>query len=607
LSCVFVQVQRHNFSGPVTEKAVSVTERDVRAQLDRILQSRAFRNSERLQRFLKFAVECTLEGTIDRLKESVLGRTVFDRGSKYDPRTDSIVRVESQRLRRKLHEYYEREGQGDSVSIAFRPGNYVPAFAYLTYNDNHKPKELDEAPRARLQNRQTVAVLPLSNLSTDPEQDYLCDGITDEIIYALSAIPNLNVIGHTSVFALKGAAQDVREIGGRLGAGTVVDGSVRRSDGQLKIFVEMIDATNGKVCWAETYEVRLDGLFVLEQEIARKVARALRVKLFPSPVRGLIKTAPNMDAYLLCLQGLHAWNRMSEDGYRTAVKIFERAISLFPAYALPYAGLANAYLYLVLWGHEPPCEAFPKARGAALEALNIDSVLPHAYSALGAAAAFYEWKWEEGMDLAQKAIELEPSYAFGQQVYAGCLQATGEIAQACAYFERAVMLDPLSVRAHRTLGWALHLQRRPSDAEKLLEAALVLDREPSQTRYMLARVYLSECRFAEALEQARLCQVEPPDPLSLGVLGACLARLKHRQEALEILAKLAGLAETGYVDPIAMAHVQIALNDTDSAITSIGRALDERTPFAVANLRLDPEFDSLRFHARFKGLISRLG
>jgi tetratricopeptide (TPR) repeat protein len=157
------------------------------------------------------------------------------------------------------------------------------------------------------------------------------------------------------------------------------------------------------------------------------------------------------------------------------------------------------------------------------------------------------------------------------------------------------------------LGWALHLQRRPSDAEKLLEAALVLDRELSQTRYMLACVYLSGGRFAEALEQARLCQVEPPDPLSLSVLGACLARLEHHQEALEILAKLSRLAETGYVDPSAIAYVQIALDDADSAIASLGRALDERTPFAVTNLRLDPEFDPLRSDARFSRLVLRLG
>lgn len=599
-------MRRHDFSGRSTEATGNVADREVRAQLDRILHSRAFRNSERLQRFLKFAVECALEGTVDRLKESLLGRFVFDRGSKYDPRTDSIVRVESQRLRKKLREYYEVEGRADPVSIVFKAGSYVPTFVYLTAVYDRRRQTPGEEPEARLLNRQTVAVLPLSNLSADPEQEYFCDGITDDIIYALSRIPGLNVIGHTSVFALKGAAEDIREIGTRLAAGTIVDGSIRKSGNRLKIFAEILDVASGEIRWAETYARTLDGLFTLEEEIAQAVARALQMTLASSASSWVTRGAPNMGAYLLYLQGRYTWNRMSADGYQTAAEIFERAISLFPEYAQPYAGLADAYLYLALWGHERPCEVLPKAQRSALQALNLNSFLPHAHSALAAATALYEWKWEEGEGLARRAIELEPSYSFGQQIYGWCLLARGESDQAVACFERSVALDPLSARAHRTLGWALHIQRQPSNAEKWIEAALVLDREPVETRYLLAQVYLSDRRFEAALEQARQCQTDPPYPLSLGVLGACLACLNHRNEALEILAKLSRLAEAGYVDPNALAQVQIALNDTDSAITSVGRILDERVPFAFF-IKLDPEFDPLRPDARFSDLVLRLG
>ena len=599
-------MRRHDFSGRSTEATGNVADREVRAQLDRILPSRAFRNSERLQRFLKFAVECALEGTVDRLKESLLGRFVFDRGSKYDPRTDSIVRVESQRLRKKLREYYEVEGRADPVSIVFKAGSYVPTFAYLTSVYDRRRQTPGEEPEARLLNRQTVAVLPLSNLSADPEQEYFCDGITDDIIYALSRIPGLNVIGHTSVFALKGAAEDIREIGTRLAAGTIVDGSIRKSGNRLKIFAEILDVASGEIRWAETYARTLDGLFTLEEEIAQAVARALQMTLASSASSWVTRGAPNMGAYLLYLQGRYTWNRMSADGYRTAAEIFERAISLFPEYAQPYAGLADAYLYLALWGHERPCEVLPKAQRSALQALNLNSFLPHAHSALAAGTALYEWKWEEGEGLARRAIELEPSYSFGQQIYGWCLLARGESDQAVACFERSVALDPLSARAHRTLGWVLHIQRQPSNAEKWIEAALVLDREPVETRYLLAQVYLSDRRFEAALEQARQCQTDPPYPLSLGVLGACLACLNHRNEALEILAKLSRLAEAGYVDPNALAQVQIALNDIDSAITSVGRILDERVPFAFF-IKLDPEFDPLRPDARFSDLVLRLG
>jgi adenylate cyclase len=599
-------VRPTDFSGRGIEATGNVADRDIRAQLDRILRSRAFRNSERLQRFLKFAVECALDGTLDRLKESLLGRVVFDRGSKYDPRTDSIVRVESQRLRKKLREYYEVDGRADPVSIVFKAGSYVPTFAYVTSVHDRRRQVPGEEPETRLLNRQTVAVLPLSNLSADPEQKYFCDGITDDIIYALSRIPGLNVIGRTSVFALKGAAEDVREIGTRLGAGTIVDGSIRKSGTRLKIFAEILDVASGEVRWAETYARTLDGLFALEEEIAQAIARALRITLAASASSWVIRGAPNMGAYLLNLQGRYAWNRMSADGYKTAAEIFERAISLFPEYAPPYAGPADAYLYLALWGLERPGEVFPKAQRSALQALNLNSLLPHAYSALAAATALYEWKWGEGASLARKAIELEPSYSFGQQIYGWCLLARGEPDQALACFERSVALDPLSVRAHRTLGWVLHLQRQPSNAEKWIETALVLDREPVETRCLLALVYMSEGRFEPALEQARQCQTDPPDPLSLGVLGACLAYLNHRNEALEILAKLSRLAEARYVDPNAMAQVQIALNDADSAITSVGKILDERVPFAFF-IKLDPEFDPLRPDARFRDLVLRLG
>jgi adenylate cyclase len=588
------------------EASSHVSAREIRDQLDRILQSRAFRNSQRLQRFLKFAVEGVLDGTTDQLKESVLGRVVFDRGSEYDPRTDSIVRVESQRLRRKLREYYDTEGRADPVSIAFQPGSYIPAFAYLTHTDTPKTPWRSDWPKARQLNPQTIAVLPLDNLSADPEQEYFCDGITDELIFALSRIPGLNVISHTSMFALKGAVHDAWDIAARLGAGTLVDGSVRKSDNQLKVFAEMIDATTGEVRWAETYNRTLDDVFTVQAEIAQAVARVLQLTLAPSVSKRLICGAPTMDAYLLYLQGRYAWNRMSVDGYRTAAETFERAISLYPSYALPYAGLANAYTHLALWGGARPRDAMPKAQQAATQALKLDSFLPHAHSALAVSTAFYEWQWEEGTRLARRAIDLEPSYAFGHQVFGCCLVARGEMDEGNACFQRAIALDPLSVRAHRLLGWALHLQRRPSNAEKWLQAALVLDREPLQTHYLLAHVYLSQGRFAAALEQAQRCQTDPPDPLGLGVLGASLAHLNHGKEAREAIAKLSRLAKAGYIDPNAIAQVQIALNDKDAALESVRRSLDERVPFA-AFLTFDPEFDSLRTDRRFSDLVSRVG
>src|SRR5215475_2418274 len=209
-------------------------------------------------------------------------------------------------------------------------------------------REIRSTPETRPLDPQTVAVLPFHNQSGDPEQDYFCDGITDDIIYALSRIPSLNVIGHASVFAFKGVAQEARDIGSKLGAGTVVDGTVRKSGDRLKIFTEMLDAMSGEVYWAQTYERPIHDVFAVEAEIAEAVARVLQMTLAPPVSRGLIHRAPSMDAYLLYLQGRHAWNRMSADGYRTAAEILERATSMFPSYASAYPGLADAYMSLAL-------------------------------------------------------------------------------------------------------------------------------------------------------------------------------------------------------------------------------------------------------------------
>ena len=519
----------------------SVSPPEIDGQLDRIFKSPGFRNSQRLRRFLEFTVRCVVSGTTDQIKESVIGRTVFDRGSSYDPRIDSIVRVESQRLRRKLAEYYATDGRRDLVSIAFQPGSYIPV---LSYTGSEHTSQYDGEGATSGLSPQTIAVLPLDNQSSDPEQEYFCDGVTEEIIFALSTIPGLSVIGRTSVFALKGLSRDARKTGARLSAGTVVSGSVRKAGNRLRIFVEMVDAGTGEVRWVKNFDrVTADNLFEIEEEIAHSISRILQKSLAPTMSRRIVSGAPNMDAYLLYLEGRHRWNAMNVAGYRSAIDIFEHAISLFPSYAALYAGLADAHSHLAVWGGARPREAFPKAEQAARQALQLNPLLPHAYSALATAQAFYQWKWEEGTGLAKKATEMEPSYAFGQQIYGLCLSAKGQLDDARACFERAVALDPLSQRANRLLGSALYLERRFSGAEKWLEAALTFDAQSLYTRYLLVQVYLNQHRYDDALNLARSCVTDPPDPLESWVhSGACFGYMGRKQEAEALVARIAALA-----------------------------------------------------------------
>ena len=338
-------------------------------------------------------------------------------------------------------------------------------------------------------NPRTVAILPFVNQSTDPQQDYLCEGITDGIIYTLSLIPGLNVIGRTSTFTFKG--QDARIAGPKLGAGTAVDGTVQKSDNQLKIFTELIDVESGEVRWAETYERPVNDVFAVMAEIAEAVVRGvLHTKL---TMRNLISDAPNMAAYLLFLNGWHSLIRGTVEGFRTAAGIFESATSLYPSYAMAYAGLAVAYVGLTLSGLYRAHEVAPKSLHAAQQALALDPTLPPAYACLGFVTAFYEWKWDQGAAYARKATELAPSEPFSEILCGLCIMAQGKMDDAQECFKQAVALDPLSVRANRMLGFALFLARDFASAEQWLQGALTLNPESIETRMLVARIYM--CMF----------------------------------------------------------------------------------------------------------------
>ncbi len=589
--------------GKPPETSEPVAPDDVRAELQRIISSPWFSSAPRLIRFLQFAVDCYLNGSTDQLKESILGRVVFDRGPSFDSQTDSIVRVDSQRLRRKLAEYYRSDGHADPVSIAFHAGSYVPHISYVDVVPKPQPPSNGGQPAL---NPQVVAVLPFDNLRPDWEEDFFCEGITDDIIHALSAIPGLRVIGRTSAFSLRHTTVDVREAGRRVGAGTIVDGSVRRQGSDIRVFAEILDAETGYVRWTETYDRALGDIFKIQAEIASAVARVLQLTLAPIVSRRLIRSAPNMDAYMLYLKGRHAWNRMSSHGYGEAVDIFEQCTGLYPTYAAPFAGLADAFAYLALWGGLRPRDAFHKAEKAAAEAIKLDPLWAQGYSASAAVTAFYHWKWPEGIALARKATELNPSFGFGRHVLGGCYLATQRGDEAIECFETGLALDPLSVRAHRFLGWGLYLRRRFAGAEKWLQAALEIHDEPSQTNYMLAQILVAQQRYADALAIAeKCCDGDSSDPLMLGLCGACYAYAGRESDALEMVKKLKTMQSNGYIDPFALAYIHLALKQFDTALEDLDLWVDERLPLA-AFMDIDPAFDSVRDDPRFRKLVSRI-
>ena len=572
---------------------------EVREELARVLASRQFRNTIRLQRFLQVSVERTLAGETDELKEYTIGRDAFDRGDDFDPRTDSIVRVEAQRLRGKLRDYYAAAGCADPVIITVNPGSYVPVFTWAI------PVATPVAPETIAQppDPNTVAVLPFANLSPEPEQDYFCDGITEDIINELTSIHDLNVVARTSSFVFKDSRLDLREIGARLSAGTVIEGSVRKSGEMLRVSAKIIDAASGRALWSESFDRQTGDVFAIEDEIAGAIASTLRVTL--AAHRGERNGPHGFEAYSLYLKGRHAWNRMTAAGFEDAIELYSRAVSLYPDYALPHCGLADTFSWLAMWGIRSPREVFPKAKQAALESLRLDPLLAHAYTSLGVVQCHYDREWQDGTAMLRRAIELESSYSVGHHMLGLSLMFQGRLDDAVPVLRRALKLDPLSVRTNRTLGWAYYCLNEAEHAEKLMLQALAIDPDSPPTNFLMVEFYLHQGRDEEALAIAEPLLQAPPNSFGWGAAAAALARSGRVNEAQHVLDTMVGESASECVDllPVAMAYA--AAGNIDRAFEYLAQAIEDGSPFSCC-LLVDPLFEDLRADPRFDQLAARV-
>lgn len=571
------------------------SDRDVRGALMKILESPGFRNSERMCRFLQVTVERTLDGETDQLKEFSLGHDVFDRGEGYDPRTDAIVRVEARRLRKKLRAYYEGEGLLDKIIIEFHPGSYIPRFLSAT--------PVTSADGQMALDPKTVAVLPFSNLSSDPEQNYFCDGISEDIIDALSTVRDLHVLGRGATFMLRDRALDPREMGTSLKAGTIVEGSVRKSGGMLRVAARLIDTQTGHVRWSTTVDRPEKDVFSIKDEIATAITTTLCDQISPG-VR-LPEPAPSIDAYALYLKGRHAANGLDAEGYRMAIQYYTRAIAEFPDYAPPYSGMADVYTAMASWSMARPALVMPSAKLAAEDALRLDPGLAHAYTSLGWVTFCYEWKWAEGLALAQKALVLEPNYAFGHMAIGAFYMVLGRISEAREKLEHSLRLNPLSIRAHRLLGLALTMEGKFEESDHRLRAARALVPDSCELAWMMAAVYLAQGRFEEALRYARECQSDPPVPRMLAMLAEALARVGKGDEAREIVDRVTEMSIREFIDPWAFCRMHMSLGNREQAMHFLEQSFEQRSTLALF-APIDPVLQPLRSDPRYDRIIGSL-
>ena len=573
----------------------------VRTQLAKILSSNTFARSERLARFLNFTVEQTLAGRGDGLKEFVIGIEVFDKTEKYDPRMDPIVRVEARRLREKLRKYYETEGKEDPLSIDFPTGTYVPLV-------EKRDASAIAAAAAAPGTENAIAVLPFTNLSSDPDNEYFSDGLTEELIHALTKVEGLRVVAWSSAFQLKGKTRDIRRIAEQLKVRAVLEGSVRRTGERLRITAQLVDTTGGHYLWSETYERELKDVFAVQDEISSAIVGALRIKLAGPSGRSLVtRYTENLQAYHLYLKGRFYWNKRNEQDFYKALGFFEQAIETDANYAPAYAGVADTYIMLGEHGALPALRVMQEARVAAERALKIDPSLAEAHGSLGSVAGLYEWNWSASERHFRRAIELNPSYPTAHQWYGyDFLTPQGRLEEAIAALERAHHLDPLSLIITTCLGTVYDIARQHERARAYYDKVFELDDTFVRAHLSAGRSYLHQGMFDQAIAAfQRARELTPNSPVALALMAHAYNVSGATAEAARLREALDRCCRTCCISSYLLARAHLGY-DHDRAFELLEQAHQEHDP-RLAHMNVSPIFDCLRADERFRQLVRRVG
>jgi serine/threonine-protein kinase len=469
---------------------------------------------------------------------------------------------------------------------------------------------LESAPSAALLAKSvshSVAVLPFVNASSDPENEYLSDGITDELIDALAKVNGLRVAARTSVFALKGKPQDVRAIGALLDCTHVLEGTVRRAGQQLRVTAQLSSTEDGGLIWSQRYDRQLDDVFAIQDELARTIVDTVRTTSFGAPAPAPHKRhSQNAQAYRLYLRGRYEWNRRTQDGVAAGIHYFEQAIAEDPGYALAYTGLADCHALGVDYRSVPVIEGFEAAKAYARKAIALDDSLAEAHASLAWSQFVYDWDWEAADREFRRAIALDPQYAIAHQWYAFLLASRGQLNEALVESHTAVELDSGSVSARRSLGWAYYYARRYDQARYHLERAIAMNPTTEETFRTLG-LTLAVAGEPEDAVRALHEAVLLPDSGSYtqATLGYALARAGRRDEAQAIRDDLEALLERQYVSPVALATVTLGLGDVEGALDWTERAREDRRGW-LAYLKVNPLMDPMRGHPRFNALIREM-
>ena len=453
----------------------------------------------------------------------------------------------------------------------------------------------------------SIAVLPFVNASPDTENEYLSDGITDELIDALAKISGLRVSSRTSVFALKGKPLDVRAVGALLGVSVVLEGTVRKAGDRLRITAQLTSTDDGRLLWSQRFDRKLVDVFAIQDEIAATIVSTLRATMFADLSEHVPRRyTENIQAYGLYLKGRFAWNKRSSEGVAEAVAYFEQAIQEDPSYAPAYAGLADSYALDVDYRSIPVADAYARAKDYARKALALDESLPSAHASLAWTLFIYDWEWDDAEREFRRAIELNPRYASAHQWFAFLLAARGQFDAALLEGHTAIELDPASVSARRALGWIYYYARRFDQAREHLARAIEMNPMAVESARMLGSTLALQGSAADAQRVLREALTLPgAGTYTKATLGWLLARSGQRPEAEQLLREIEVTQQQGYVSPVAFSILHIGLGNLQEALNWAERAYEERRGW-LAYVNVNPIFDPLRSEPRFKALVARM-
>ncbi len=452
-----------------------------------------------------------------------------------------------------------------------------------------------------------IAVLPLTNISLDPKDDYFADGMTEELISTLSRIIGLRVIARTSVMRYKGTAKPVAEIGRELGVESVLEGSVRKAGDKIRVTAQLVDAGSEEHLWSQDYDRDFRDVFAIQSDIAQRVATALKFQVMGGEKQRIEgRATENLEAYTSYLKGRYFWNKRTQEGLQKAIASFKDAARKEPKYALAYAGLADSYAMLALFEFLPPREAYPNAKKAAEKASRIDDGLGEVHTSLGLVKYQFDWDWRGAEAEFLRAIELNPSYAPARQFFADYLKAMGRFEEALEEMEHAHALDPLSLSINTGVGHVLYLSRQYDRAIEQYRKAIELDPNFLQARLWFGRPYLQKGMYKEALaELHQAVTLSGGSVISLAMLGHVLASAGEKREALKILEELKRRSKKQYVPAYWIAVIYNGLGEDDQVFTWLERAYEERSSWLVW-IKSEPRFDRIRSDARFLSLLKRM-